>query len=248
VSDVQAIEDATRAALVAEEREIEGWWLRCNPELPHRRPNSATTPIEGVADPDVIDEIIHWYVTRRRPPVIRVLSVSDPAIDRELEERGWTLESPTLVMTAALGDRAEPGDARALAPSGDVPPAFVLLRSRLGLDATAARLVHGRSGVAPLYAVAPAEGPAVATGRALLVAGRAGIHDVVTVPEARRRGWASQVVLRLLTSAAERGAGMAFLQVEAVNVAARGLYSSLGFATAYTYHYRRLPDRNPEAV
>ena len=245
MSDVQAIEDATRAALAAEEHELEGWWLRCNPELPNRRPNSATTPVHGAADLAVIDRIlgsvVDWYVARRRPPIVRVLSVSDPAIDRELERRGWVLEAPTLVMAAPLHGPGDEVDARLVDAAGDVPPGFVSLRSRLGLDATGARLVHGSAGSMPLYAVAPAAGDPLATGRALLIAGRAGIYDVVTVPGARRSGRASDVVRCLLAAAQEGGASTAFLQVEAANTPAIGLYASLGFETAYTYHYRRRP-------
>ncbi|MBA3775092.1 MAG: GNAT family N-acetyltransferase, partial [Betaproteobacteria bacterium] len=45
----------------------------------------------------------------------------------------------------------------------------------------------------------------------------------------------------LLTWAWERGAHTAYLQVAEDNHRARSMYRRLGFATAYTYHYRGRP-------
>lgn len=241
MSEVEAIEAATRAALVAEEHEIDGWWLRSNPSLPNRRPNSATTPPHGPIDLTTIGEIIGWFVVRGRPPIVRVLSTADPRLDEHLDEHGWTSEAPTRVMVSHSTGPA-PSDARVLEGTAGPAPEFVELRTQVGTGATAAQLVHdiGRGSDAA-YAVAPLAAPPVAVGRATLDGALVGLYDVVTLPEHRRRGWATEVVKALMTWGQGRGATAVFLQVETDNAPAIALYEGLGFLTLYTYRYRRPP-------
>jgi ribosomal protein S18 acetylase RimI-like enzyme len=69
----------------------------------------------------------------------------------------------------------------------------------------------------------------------------AGIYDVHTAPQARGQGLAGFLCERLLSESASEGAEIAYLQVDAVNAAARAAYRRLGFADAYAYHYRIAP-------
>jgi ribosomal protein S18 acetylase RimI-like enzyme len=84
-------------------------------------------------------------------------------------------------------------------------------------------------------------GTVVAGGQVAIEDELAGLYDVFTVADARNRGWAQRLCGHLLSQAASQGARIAYLQVEAVNDAARRLYSRLGFADAYAYHYRTPP-------
>lgn len=238
---IEAIEAVTRAALTAEQQELDGWWLRCNPALPNRRPNSATTPVRGSVDPAVIDATADWYRVRNRAPRIRVLSVSDPAVDRILDERSWLMVAPTRVMTRHDFGGVRSGDATVLTSPDTVPTAFVSLRQELSLTATAAEQALGRRGTASLFGFSPGSGAVVATGRALQDGALVGIFDVVTRPEVRRSGWGSSVVTALLDAASDHGAELAFLQVEERNLPAVGMYEALGFTTLYRYHYREPP-------
>ena len=52
------------------------------------------------------------------------------------------------------------------------------------------------------------------------------------------RGIATALVARLLARAWERGARVAYLQVDAGNAPALAVYRTLGFSTSYEYHYR----------
>jgi ribosomal protein S18 acetylase RimI-like enzyme len=54
----------------------------------------------------------------------------------------------------------------------------------------------------------------------------------------RGQGLAAALCTKLLTNAREAGTKSAYLQVEADNHAARAVYSKLGFADGYGYHYR----------
>ncbi len=88
--------------------------------------------------------------------------------------------------------------------------------------------------------VAPADGPAVAIGFAVLDRGWTGIFGMGTRPEARRRGAATAVLHTLTQWAVDRDAPRLYLQVEESNTGARALYTRAGFVDTYRYHYRTL--------
>jgi ribosomal-protein-alanine N-acetyltransferase len=58
------------------------------------------------------------------------------------------------------------------------------------------------------------------------------VLNVAVAPEARRRGLARRLLLEALEGFAERGGGLASLEVRPSNVAARRLYEALGFRKA----------------
>ncbi len=77
-----------------------------------------------------------------------------------------------------------------------------------------------------------------AVGRLALAGREAGISCMAVRPEARRRGHARAVLCALARAAADRGAELLWLQVAERNDAARALYRTAGFDTAWRYHYR----------
>jgi ribosomal protein S18 acetylase RimI-like enzyme len=78
----------------------------------------------------------------------------------------------------------------------------------------------------------------MACGLAVLQGQDAGLFDIVTREEDRRRGHGRQLTLGLLHWAKANGAKRAYLQVALSNEAALSLYSSLGFVEEYRYWYR----------
>ena len=84
-------------------------------------------------------------------------------------------------------------------------------------------------------------GRVVATGLTVIEDGIAGLFDIVTREDARRRGHARRVVSTLLHLAHGLGARHAYLQVESNNTAARSLYRDFGFSERYEYWYRAHP-------
>ena len=88
------------------------------------------------------------------------------------------------------------------------------------------------------YATVFEAGKPVAYGLAVVERGMVGLFDIVTVPEARRRGIGRLLVKSLLAWGRTQGASASYLQVLGRNDAARGLYGGFGFAEAYRYHYR----------
>jgi GNAT superfamily N-acetyltransferase len=83
-----------------------------------------------------------------------------------------------------------------------------------------------------------AGGRVVATGLTMVEDDCAGLFDIVTRAEERRRGHARTIVASLLREAWELGARHAYLQVQAGNEPARRLYSQFGFRERYMYWYR----------
>ena len=69
-----------------------------------------------------------------------------------------------------------------------------------------------------------------------------GLYDVFTVPAQRGRGLSGVLCSQVLAQARQQGSTLAYLQVDAHNHAARAVYRRLGFADAYSYHYRALPE------
>lgn len=66
----------------------------------------------------------------------------------------------------------------------------------------------------------------------------AGLFDVGTLRDARRKGYGRDIVGSALKWAAKLGAKTGWLQIEADNAAALALYQGFGFREAYRYAYR----------
>jgi ribosomal protein S18 acetylase RimI-like enzyme len=69
----------------------------------------------------------------------------------------------------------------------------------------------------------------------------AGLFELATDPAVRGQGHAKGLIRSALKWAKSRGAKEAWLQVEADNERAIGLYKAMGFSELYRYHYRRPP-------
>jgi RimJ/RimL family protein N-acetyltransferase len=101
--------------------------------------------------------------------------------------------------------------------------------------------LFARLPAASAFAVVNHEEEPAAIGRAVVENGHIGLFDVVTRPDRRRRGLATDITLALLAWGARSGAARAYLQVVPSNEAACRLYDRLGFRQAYRYWYRVAP-------
>jgi ribosomal protein S18 acetylase RimI-like enzyme len=81
------------------------------------------------------------------------------------------------------------------------------------------------------------DGRTAALGATAIDGDWAGVFGMRTLPGDRRKGLARRILAALLAQARDLGARQAYLQVEADNIPAIGLYSGLGFKPAYGYRY-----------
>jgi N-acetylglutamate synthase len=210
--------------------------LRCvNPFYPSSLPVGAK-----------IARCVAFYRAAGLPPLFRLLPFSQPpGLDAELERGGWARFEPTLVQVADLvAPRvpAVPAHAVEIVPVPEWVDATAAL-----LDAAADMLpqLRERARTYPLPqagAVVRCDGEVVAGGLVKLEGDAAGLFALATAPALRGRGYGRAVVAALLAEARRQGARRAYLQVTASNAAATALYARFGFATAYDYWYRGLPD------
>ena len=224
----------------------DGWLLRLLPGKAKRARSvnalyASVLPVE-----EKIAYCERLYAQAGLPLLFRMTPFVQPAhLDEHLSRMGFARFEATAVESAAI-DAATFGTAdageepleqwvHAVGALRGSPPAHV--QSHL------ARL---KDLPLPKRAFCVKEGGAVvATGLTILEDGHAGLFDIVTHPDQRRRGCARRIVASLLKSAWDLGARTAYLQVEAGNAPARALYAQFGFAERYQYWYRGRPGVTP---
>jgi N-acetylglutamate synthase len=220
----------------------DGWLLRLLPGKAKRARSvnavyPSTAPLEGK-----IAYCEHLYRQAALPTLFRMTPFSQPAeLDAILERRGYQRFDHTAV-------EAAPIDPNQLGGATSEPMELGLWVESVGqlrASPAAHRAAHlARLQGMPLAMRAVAirsQGRVVATGLTIIEDDCAGLFDIVTHEQARRQGYARNVVASLLRVAWELGARHAYLQVQQENAAARRLYAQFGFAERYIYWYRGRP-------
>lgn len=238
-------EDAgLNASAPPQQRWADGWLVRFSPGKAKR-----ARCVNAVARGQLaLDEKLGYaralYAQAGLPLLVRITPFTRPAaLDAELEARGMRRLDDTRVMIAPdLQDLAAPVWPRGLRVEAVGHHAFAQAVGQLRGSPLAQRQAHAqRLELSPV----PFHGLLLRNdGELLACAQRAGegdlvgLYDVCTAPAQRGRGWARGLCVELLRQAQAEGARAAYLQVEADNTPARALYTKLGFADAYAYHYR----------
>ncbi|GMA86046.1 hypothetical protein GCM10025868_12960 [Angustibacter aerolatus] len=186
---------------------------------------------------------------RRGRPVTGRRGAPHP-LDLLLRERGYRLDTPTLVLTAALREVA----AATVPPGSSGLPAGWSL---VGLDApddawlgvyryrgeplpgVAERLLRSAPAQV-LAAVRDEAGRTVAVARGASSRGWTGVTATEVVPEHRRRGLAGRLLGAIAEWGLTRGDRSGYLQVAETNAPARRLYDRVGFVPHHGYQYRVL--------
>ena len=216
----------------------DGWLLRLLPGKAKRARSVNAVYPSRLPLADKIAYCERLFAAAGLPALFRLTPfVEPPELDAALERQGYARFDDTAVECAAINGAVARGTAQPM----DLAPwveAVGELRGSPPAHRTAhrARLEGMPLALRPM-AIAQG-GRVVATGLAIVEDDCAGLFDIVTHEDARRRGHAHSLVASLLASARDLGARHAYLQVQADNAPARGLYRAFGFEERYLYWYR----------
>jgi ribosomal protein S18 acetylase RimI-like enzyme len=217
------------------------WLLRFGDGL-SRRTNSANPLRAGAAlaagDLAYFEELFH---AQNLPLIMRVPSLLDPAVDRELERLGFAAEGGTCALFGELSGHATVEISSAA--SAEWFLAMSALQGHIPEQAAIYRRVVDRVAVPAGFGALRQDGDVVALAYGVIDDDLLCCESVVVSERHRCQGFGRRLMTSLLAWAAARGATGACLQVVADNAAGRALYRSIGLTTeTHRYHYRRASD------
>ncbi len=241
------VEDAgLNASAPPQQRWLDGWLVRY---LPGKARRARCINALAAGRLPVVDKLAmaaEVYREAQLPMIFRLTRFTQPAgLDAELERLGHVLVDHTQVMIrpdlSGLAHRPLPAGLQWTPLQGaDFADAVGELRGSPAEHriSHALRLQHSPVPYQGYAIRREVDGAVLACGQLAREADLVGLYDVFTHPVARGQGLAGLLCERLLSISALQGAEVAYLQVEAENLAAQAVYRRLGFAAAYGYHYR----------
>lgn len=218
---------------------VDGWVLRLA-DGHTRRANSASALYTSGLTAESLSAIVKQQFQKAGlQPTIRITPLAGEKIAAGLHKLGWREDDASLGLYAPEFRAQMPEEVL-------VEP----VASEAWLCGAMSAYGYGEAGVSALrrtlaHLILPAgfitlhqDGVPAAWALAVYERGMVGIYDLVISPQFRQRGLGRKLSSACLAWGAAQGASSAYLQVRVGNAAARGLYGSLGFATAYDYtHY-----------
>jgi N-acetylglutamate synthase len=229
---------------------VDGWMLRFSGSV--RRTANSATPLREPSGElgSLIETAEALYRARSQATIFRVPSFLEPAIDRQLADRGYTAEGesciiegpldPIVMSAAAFGGTA--GVRLHPRPTHRWFAAMATLQDQAPEYQAIYRRIVGSVVLPAAFAELAVAGEPVALAYGVIHRGMVCYESVVTDARHRRKGYSRRVLGALAGWAGQRGATMATLQVEASNTPGRALYHAIGMTTElHRYHYRRQP-------
>jgi GNAT superfamily N-acetyltransferase len=243
---LQAAETAGLNASAPPQQEmLDGWLIRLSPGKA-KRSRCVNALAQGRLPLDqLLARCQQAFEQAGLPLVLRLTPFSQPAdLDEQLAALGWSFFDDTRVMIkpdlSTLPSVGLPAGCR-LQSAGHAEYALAVgqLRgsSSTEIDAHAERMREAPVRYEGMLMMS-ANNELLACGQFAREASLVGLYDIFTVPAYRRQGLGERLCISLLSLAREQGARSAYLQVSADNHQARSVYSRLGFADGYSYHYR----------
>lgn len=251
VADVAAVERvAFRSWPGLEQQVLGGWCLRFAHGITQRAnsvwPNDGGIDVELVDVMQAVDAVEAYYHGRGLPARFQICPAAQPlGLDGLLAGRGYGSVGRTAVQHVALAEllslaQGRPGLVVELSPQ----PSAAWWACYAAADKVEARSVAVRQTICggiqipARYATVLYGDQVIAVGSAAVADGWIGFFNIATLPDYRRMGAATQLMVCLGEWGQSVGASKAYLQVMANNEVALQVYARLGFTTGYFYHYR----------
>lgn len=245
---IKQIEDMSLNAWPSHKMELyDGWILRFSYFYTHRTNSVEQFGTSVLPWREKIPFCEEEYKRLGTPAIFKISPLVSPDFDYVLENRGYTIQHVTNVMTVRLSDAHLDTPFDRVSFLEGIPSTWI--ESLFELKGTTDP-IH-RAVVPSMYAAIPKKticasivenGSIVATGLGILDRDYIGIYAIHVREDFRHRGFARQICTALLKQGMAHGAQNAYLQVVENNHAAQGLYESLGFEKFYTYWFRVQPE------
>lgn len=227
---------------------VDGWQLRYHRGVTSRA--NAVWPLSVAEDSGLLERIALAEAFYRRwnvPSKFKIPCIpATKPLDTLLDERGYAIESNTLVQTASIDmvqsylKSASWSDKLHLTETFD-PNWFATYRQAEQIsdhEASMRQQILQSIGPRTAYVSVQMAAQTIGVGVGVVERGWLGIFSLSVQPSFRRQGAAKAIMSRLIEWGHQQGATQAYLQVMAQNQAAQALYKGLGFDTLYSYHYR----------
>lgn len=239
---IRRIEEAGMNAWPAHQQMLYDGWLLRFADGYTKRANSVMPVYESTLDlAEKIGYCEEIYRQKGLPPVFRLTPLAQGNLDLILEARGYKKLHPTRVLTLSLMDLGSPATKENFIrelPLEQWMGVFSEISGSL-VEKQPAHAQILRNIINPYLTVAlEIAGKWVACGLGVLERDWFGLFDIVTHPDFRQQGLATQLVAGMLDWAKSQGAQKSYLQVMENNTPALGLYAKLGYVDAYGYWYR----------
>jgi GNAT superfamily N-acetyltransferase len=235
---------------------VGGWMLRAAGGFTGRANSVLPLGDPGMPLPEAVQAAERWYAERQLRPMFTLFgpqgfAVDDDVLGTVLTRRGYTDVNRSVVMTTAVASLLAATRGRGPSAAGTAPVAV-----REGnepwpqwWDASDDRRRRSRDAAQAIMAGSPDQvflsvetgGQTVGTARVAFARAWAGVFGVHVEPGSRRLGLASALMGAAAKHARARGVASMYLQVEATNEAALGLYRDLGCVTHHEYVYLAAP-------
>lgn len=242
--DIANLERATLDAVAPHAIEVLPGWLLPFDVSTIGRAKSAVPLSHQLQDADILHAVADRYAVHGLPAAFRVADAPALAnLSRQLQRMGYQPEQPTLVKIGSARRTQEVFGQASTHVTASPTTAWSDVYLAAGFDPVdGAHRVQAlsRSKHVVYASLADTLGPAAA-GTAAFSHQWASIHGMRTALRCRGQGLAGQILAALAQEAIARGLDRVFLQVQEDNSAALALYQRAGFATAWRYHYWRLP-------
>jgi ribosomal protein S18 acetylase RimI-like enzyme len=245
IETIRLIEELAANAWPAPvQQQLEAWKLRAANGVT-RRANSVLPLAEMPTYRLWLDEVAAFYQSRNLPVRFQVSDASPVELTTLLDSLNFTTEALTSVQIArcqSVLERCQPTQQHEISTAACLESAwldaFMRIEGHEQSKRETYRQIMSAIGPSTLFVKAIYKGEAVGAGMAVMERGWAGLFNIATSIEQRRKGIARQVIAAMVEWASRNGAANLYLQVMKTNGPAISLYSNLGFSHLYSYHYR----------